>query len=259
LLRSCIFFPINLLVINYFQSRILDKFLFPGGSIKMLIKDWMASKVLTIDENTSVMRATRIMKENKVRRLPVLAHGKLVGMITDRDLKEASPAKTNSLDIHELHYLLSEMRVKDVMTPKLVSLDYEETLEKAAIVMLQNRISGLPIMDENDNLIGLLSETDVLRGFIHATGIADGTSYYIMDLPDKPGATTSVIDKCREYGAKLISILTSYEDAAAGMKRVALRIACPDEHLATLNKQLAEAGELIYHTRDNLQDLPVKE
>jgi len=225
----------------------------------MLIKDWMATSVLTIDENTSVMRAMRMMKENKVRRLPVLSHGKLVGMITDRDLKEASPAKTNSLDIHELNYLLAEMKVKDVMTPKLVSLDYQETLEKAAIIMLQNRISGLPVMDENDNLVGLLSETDVLRGFIHATGIADGTIHYIMDLPDKAGATTGIIDICRKYGAKLISILTSYEDAADGMKRVALRVACPEDKLVEVNKALAEAGELIYHIRDDLKNLPQKE
>ena len=225
----------------------------------MLIKDWMATSVLTIDENTSVMRATRMMKENKVRRLPVLSHGKLVGMITDRDLKEASPAKTNSLDIHELNYLLAEMKVKDVMTPKLVSLDYKETLEKAAIIMLQNKISGLPVMDENDKLVGLLSETDVLRGFIHATGIADGTIHYILDLPDKAGATTGIIDICRKYGAKLISILTSYEDAADGMKRVALRIACPEDKIVEVNKALAEAGELIYHIRDDLKNLPQKE
>jgi acetoin utilization protein AcuB len=225
----------------------------------MLIKDWMATKILTIDENTSVMRATRMMKENKVRRLPVLSHGKLVGMITDRDLKEASPAKTNSLDIHELHYLLAEMRVKDVMTPKLVSLDYKETLEKAAIIMLENKISGLPIMDEDENLIGLLSETDVMRGFIHATGIADGTIHYILDVPDKAGATTRVIDICREHGARVISILTSYEDAGEGMKRVALRIACPEDQVVSLNKELAEAGELIYHIRDDLKNLPHKE
>ena len=224
----------------------------------MLIKDWMAPKVLLIDENTSVMRATRMMKENEVRRLPVVAHGKLIGMVTDRDLKEASPAKTSDLDIHELHYLLSEMRVKEVMTPNPISLDSEETLEKAAMVMVQNKISGLPILDESGDLVGLLSETDVLRGFIHATGIADGTIHYIMDVADQPGATTRVIDICRKHGATLISILTCYKDAPPGMKRVALRVACPDEQLDVVNQKLAEAGKLIYHIQDNLQDLPRK-
>ena len=80
----------------------------------MLIRDWMAKDILTIDENTSVMRATRIMKEKNVRRLPVLSHGKLTGMITDRDLKDASPSKSTSLDIHEMYYLLSEMKVSEM-------------------------------------------------------------------------------------------------------------------------------------------------
>lgn len=225
----------------------------------MLIKDWMASKVLTIDENTSAMRAMRIMKEKKVRRLPVLAHDKLIGIITDRDLKEASPAKTNSLDIHELNYLLAEMRVKDVMTPKPVSLGQEETLEMAAVVMLQNKVSGLPIMDENGSLVGLLSETDVLRGFIHATGIADGAVHYIMDLSDQPGATTSIIDICRKQGAKLISILTSYKEAAEGMKRVSMRISCSDEQLHIVNEEIAKVCTIIHCIKDNLQGLPKKE
>ena len=81
------------------------------------------------------MRATRTMKENNIRRLPVLSHGKLIGVITDRDLKEASPSTTSDLDIHEMYYLLSEMKVKDVMTDKCICLKQDDTLEKAALVM----------------------------------------------------------------------------------------------------------------------------
>ena len=95
----------------------------------MLIKDWMAKDVLTVDENTSLMRATRIMKENGIRRLPVVSHGKLIGIVTDRDVKDASPSKTTSLDIHELYYLLSEMKVKDVMTPTPLTLAGDDSLE----------------------------------------------------------------------------------------------------------------------------------
>ena len=132
----------------------------------MLIKDWMATAILTVDANTSVMRATRTMKENNIRRLPVLSHGKLIGVITDRDLKEAAPSSTSDIDIHEMYYLLSEMKVKDVMTDKCICLNQDDTLEKAALVMLKERISGIMIQDDDENLVGLLSETDILRGFI---------------------------------------------------------------------------------------------
>ena len=175
----------------------------------MLIEDWMAKNVLTVDENTSLMRATRIMKENNIRRLPVVSHGKLIGIVTDRDVKDASPSKTATLDIHELYYLLSEMKVKDVMTASPLTLKGKDSLELAAVIMLEDKISGLPVVDDAGRLIGLLSETDLLRAFVRSTGIKDGSRRYVFDLPDAPGSVTKVMDSLRRYDARVISILTS--------------------------------------------------
>lgn len=225
----------------------------------MLIKDWMAKDVLTVDENTSLMRATRIMKENNIRRLPVVSHGKLIGIVTDRDVKDASPSKTTSLDIHELYYLLSEMKVKDVMTATPLTLSSEETLEKAALIMLEDKISGLPIVDGAGHLVGLLSETDVLRGFIHSTGIKDGAILFVFDLPDKPGSVTRVIEGLRTYNARVISILTSFEDAPEGRKRVAVRVLLEDAAKAEeMIGDLREKFSMVYQGRDELKNLPRK-
>ncbi|MBW6520406.1 MAG: CBS and ACT domain-containing protein [Desulfoarculaceae bacterium] len=190
----------------------------------MLIKDWMATTILTVDANTSVMRATRTMKENNIRRLPVLSHGKLAGIITDRDLKDASPSSKADMDIHEMYYLLSEMKVKDVMTGSPVCLKKDDTLEKAALVMLGEKISGLLIVDDNDNLVGLLSESDVLRGFIHATGIQDGAYQFVIDMSDAGGSVSLLVDILRQHHARILSILTSFNDAPPGFKRVSVRI-----------------------------------
>lgn len=225
----------------------------------MLIQDWMAEDVMTVDENTSLMRATRIMKEKNIRRLPVVSHGKLIGIITDRDVKDASPSKTTSLDIHELYYLLSEMKVKDVMTNEPLTLSGKETLEKAALIMLNSRISGLPVVDDKGLLIGLLSETDVLRGFIHMTGIKDNALQYVFDLPDEAGSVTKVVGVLKERECRIISILTSFEDAPQGMKRVAIRIsALNDEQLKALTKALENQFEIVYSGRDDLSNLPDK-
>lgn len=225
----------------------------------MLIKDWMTTDVLTVDENTSLMRATRIMKENNIRHLPVVSHGKLIGIITDRDVKDASPSKTTSLDIHELYYLLSEMKVKDVMTPTPLTLNGDDSLEKATVVMLENRISSLPVVDKAGHLTGLISETDVLRAFIHATGIKDGAVQYVFDLPDAPGSVTKVIELLRKSHAMVISILTSFEDAPKDMKRVTIRITTEnDEQIDDLTKRLSESYKIIYHGRDELKNLPRK-
>jgi acetoin utilization protein AcuB len=223
----------------------------------MLIKDWMAKDVLTVDENTSLMRATRIMKENNIRRLPVVSHGKIVGIVTDRDVKDASPSKTTSLDIHELYYLLSEMKVKDVMTPSPVTLQGNDSLEKAALIMLESKISGLPVVDKSDQLVGLVSETDVLRGFIHSTGIKDGAVQYVLDLVDQPGSVTSVIEILRQHNARVISVLTSFEDAPKGMKRVSIRIMVDDpKAIDKVTKVLNDNFEVVFHGQDELKNLP---
>ena len=225
----------------------------------MLLRDWMAKDVLTVDKNTSLMRATRIMKENTIRRLPVVSHGKLVGIVTDRDVKDASPSKTTSLDVHELYYLLSEMKVKDVMTPNPLTLRGRDSLEKAALIMLESKISGIPVADENGHLDGLLSETDVLRGFIHSTGIKNGAVQYVFDLEDKPGSVTSVIKVMREHKARIVSVLTSFEDTVEGAKRVAIRIMTDDDSMEEkLTAILRENFQLVYFAKDELNDLPRK-
>ena len=227
----------------------------------MLIKDWMATAVLTVDANTSVMRATRIMKENNIRRLPVLSQGKLVGIVTDRDLKDASPSTTSEIDLHEMYYLLAEMKVKDVMTDKCICLRADDTLEKAALVMLKEKISGVMILDnDGDSLVGLLSETDILRGFIHATGIQDGADQYVIDMPDARGSVTRVIDLLREFNARVLSVLTSFNDAAPGQKRVAIRILVDDDKLPLIEEAISqlENYHIISHNKDELQNLPSK-
>ncbi|MFP3982683.1 MAG: CBS and ACT domain-containing protein [Desulfurivibrionaceae bacterium] len=223
----------------------------------MLIQDWMAKDVMTVDENTSLMRATRTMKEKKIRRLPVVSHGKLLGIVTDRDVKDASPSKTTTLDVHELYYLLSEMKVKEVMTKDPIVLSGDDSLEKAAIIMLETRISGIPVTDDQGHLIGLLSETDVLRGFIHSTGIKDGAMQYVFDLPDQPGSVTEVVKVLRENQMRIISVLTSYEDAPEGMKRVAIRVITEgDGDYDALSTTLQENFTLVLKARDELKNLP---
>ena len=228
----------------------------------MLIKDWMATAILTVDANTSVMRATRTMKENNIRRLPVISHGKLVGVVTDRDLKEASPPTTQDLDLHEMYYLLSEMKVKDVMTPNPICMRDNDTLEKAALVMLKEKISGIMVVDEEDNLVGLLSETDILRGFIHATGIQHGSHQYVIDMPDAPGSVTRIVNIFREHEARILSILTSFDDAPRGQKRVAIRISTEDEDALRLQEEIrsleGDGYHIVYYGKDDLENLPGK-
>ena len=225
----------------------------------MLIKEWMSKDLIIVDENTSLMRATRVMKENNIRRLPVLGSGKLVGILSDRDVKDASPSKMTAMDIHEFYYFLSEMKVKDAMTPTPLTLHQDDLLERAAILILKNKISGVPVLDESGNLVGLLSSSDVVRGFIHSTGIEEGTVLIVFNMRDEPGGVTGLVKMLRQNKASVIGVRTSFEDAREGMKKVAIRVNLPDtDKLDEFIKILSDNYEIIYYMLDRLDNLPGK-
>ena len=113
----------------------------------MLIKDWMTRDPITISDETSMIRAMHIINEHRFRRLPVMSAGRLVGLVTDRDLKAASPSKATALDVHELYYLMAEMQVKEIMSRDPITVSQEATVEGAAQIMLAHTFSGLPVVD----------------------------------------------------------------------------------------------------------------
>src|SRR3990172_10854787 len=119
----------------------------------MLVKDWMTHDTVTITDETSMMKAIHLMKQNRFRRLPVLHENRLVGIVTDRDLKEASPSKATTLDVHELYYLLSELQVQEIMSRNPISVSQDDTVERAAQIMLEHTISGLPVVDKSGKVV----------------------------------------------------------------------------------------------------------
>ncbi len=179
----------------------------------MLIRDWMTSNVITVPANVSMMKASRLMKEHNVHRLPVLDDkGVLMGIISDRDIKEASPSKATTLDMHELYYLLSEIQVKDIMTKHPISVRWDDSVEQAALIMVEKHIGGLPVVDEDNKLVGIITDSDIFKVFINITGAASGGLQLAFQLGQEHGTLKSVLDALREHGARVVSVLTSNED-----------------------------------------------
>jgi acetoin utilization protein AcuB len=213
----------------------------------MLIKDWMTREPITITDETSMIKAIHIMKQHRFRRLPVLHQGRLVGMVTDRDLKEASPSKATTLDVHELYYLLAELQVKEIMTRNPLSVLQEDTVEHAAQLMLENTISGLPVLDANGELVGIITQSDVFRAFMHITGIRQGGVQFALRLEDRPGLIKEVVDLLRERGARFVSLLTSYATGKEGYRDVYIRVKnLPPEAVAAARAELASRYEVLY-------------
>ncbi len=127
-----------------------------------LVKDWMSRDVLTVDPKTPIAEAYRLMKERKVRRLPVVKEGHLVGIVTLGDVREASPSSATSLSIWELNYLWAQLTVDRVMKTPVIKLAPDATVLEAARLMLEHKISGLPVVD-GETLVGIITESDIFR------------------------------------------------------------------------------------------------
>jgi acetoin utilization protein AcuB len=213
----------------------------------MLIKDWMAKDPITISEDTSMIKAIHIMKDRRFRRLPVTAAGKLVGIVTDRDLKEAAPSKATTLDVHELYYLLAELQVKEIMSQNPISVSEDDTVEHAAQVMLDHTISGLPVVNAGGQIVGIITQSDVFRAFMHITGVLQGGLQFALRLPDRPGLIKEVVDLLRARGARFVSLLSSYATAREGFRDVYIRVRdlSPDA-VAAAKEELASRYELLY-------------
>jgi len=134
------------------------------GKMKQeLIKDWMTPEVITVQPETPLPEAHHLMTEHKIRRLPVMKKGDLVGIITRGDVREAEPSDATSLSIWEVNYLLSKLQIEQIMTRNPLTIGQEATIAEAAQVMLEHKISGLPVVDGRGQLVGIITESDIFR------------------------------------------------------------------------------------------------
>lgn len=133
----------------------------------MLVRDRMSSPAVTVAPNTPFQDALQQMRDHRFRRLPVIdPKGKLVGIISERDLLHAAPSSATSLSIWEVHYLLTKIQVRDIMTADVITTTPDTPIEDAASVMATHKIGGLPVVDGDGNVIGVITETDIFGTFV---------------------------------------------------------------------------------------------
>jgi acetoin utilization protein AcuB len=213
----------------------------------MLIRYWMNKPVITVEKNDSMQRATQLMKENHIKLLPVIDNGSLCGIISDRDLKRASASDATSLDVHELLYLLSKIKVADIMTRKVVTVHQNWTVEEAADVMLERKISGVPVIDDEDRLCGIITQTDMFKATLYITGLKKRGFHLALVLEDTPGSIMEIVNVVRQFGGRMASILSTYERAPQGYRNVYLRFYdISRDRIDDMLKLLKEKAKLRY-------------
>ncbi|WP_291330212.1 CBS and ACT domain-containing protein [Desulfovibrio sp. UCD-KL4C] len=223
----------------------------------MLVKHWMTKDIITLTPERSMMKAAKLLKDKEISRLPIVDDdGVLVGIISDRDIKEASPSKATTLDMHELYYLLSEIKIKDIMTRKVLTVSIEDTVEKAAVIMDENKIGGVPVVDAANKCVGVITTTDVFKVLINITGVLHGGIQMGIALSNKAGSLSRVVDFLKDNNARMMSVLTSYEPNQENTRQVFIRI--QDMEKSELNKLrdgITKNFELLYWVRDSVHGL----
>ena len=158
----------------------------------MAVKDFMTRKVVYISPDTTIAHAADIMRDQKLHRLPVIENDKLVGLVTEGTIAEASPSKATSLSIYEMNYLLNKTKVKDVMIHDVVTISQYASLEDATYLMLKNKIGILPVVD-NEQIYGIITDRDIFKAFLEVSGYGEQGVRMRFVTEDEVGVLSHII------------------------------------------------------------------
>jgi acetoin utilization protein AcuB len=207
----------------------------------------MSKPVVTVDVKASMQEAMDLLKEKRIRRLVATDKGRLAGIVTDRDLKRASASDATSLDIHELLYLLSKIKVESIMTRNPITVPMDYTIEETAETLLEHKISGAPVVDGRNVLVGMITQSDIFRALISLTGIGKRGAQFALMLEDRPGSIMEVTNVIRKTGGRMVSILSTYDRVPDGYRKVYIRMVGINRFkLEEVTKELQSMATLLY-------------
>jgi acetoin utilization protein AcuB len=172
----------------------------------MFVKERMTTKVIVAAPNLPVPEALNTMHKAGIRRMPVVdKQGRLVGIVSDRDLLRASPSPATTLSVYEIPYLLGQIAVKMVMTAKVITVTGDTPLEDAARIMTDHKIGGLPVVDDGV-LVGIITETDLFRLFVELVAARDPGVRVTLLVPDVPGELAKVTRAVADSGGNIVAM-----------------------------------------------------
>jgi acetoin utilization protein AcuB len=221
----------------------------------MLVKNWMSQPAITIDADALIEDAIKILQKHEIHMLPVMQNGQLVGVVTERDLKGASPCDVTSENLQENGNLLSGIKVKKIMTHDPVTVPYAYTLEETVEKFLVNKISSLPVVNQQQKVIGVITKSDLYQLILILTGYGKKGLELGIELVDRPGYLKEITDIMRDYGGRISSILSTQERADKGNRRLYIRVFDIDQpslqHFKEVIKERAILLYVVDHSKKN--------
>ncbi len=170
----------------------------------MLVGERMSHPIISIAPDMPVHDALNLFKRERIRRAPVVKDGKLVGIVSDKDLLNASPSPATSLSIWEMNYLMSKITVSEVMTKKVLTVKEDTPIEEAARIMADNKIGGLPVM-RDDHVVGIITETDLFKIFLELMGAREKGVRVTALIEEKPGQLAKMTQAIAKAGGNFVA------------------------------------------------------
>jgi acetoin utilization protein AcuB len=170
----------------------------------MLVGKRMTKSVITIPPDMTVVDALNLMKREHIRRMPVVQDGKLVGIVSDKDLLNASPSHVTTLSVWEMNFLMSKITVKEVMTRQVLTVSEDTTIEEAAKIMADRKIGGLPVT-RNGDIVGIITETDLFKLFLELTGAREKGVRVSATISDQKGTLARLTLAIAQAGGNFIA------------------------------------------------------
>ena len=185
----------------------------------------MRTDLVTVPPDTSLVKAKDIITAKRIAHLLVVdKKDKLIGIVSDRDLKQSWASPATTLSAHELNYLLKQLSVDMIMVKKIVTIPPDTTIERAAHIMQENRISALPVL-QNENLVGIITTTDVMEVLLEAIGIDGNSKRFTVLVEDRIGIVAEVARILKEQQVNIRSLVTWPQKGRPGVYHLVMRVA----------------------------------
>jgi acetoin utilization protein AcuB len=170
----------------------------------MLVKRRMSQPVITVPPEMSVPDCLKLMQRERIRRMPVMENGRLIGIVSDKDLLNASPSDATSLSMWEVSYLVNRIKVKDVMTKQVLTIAEDMPIEEAARIMVDNKVGGLPVV-RNGDVVGLITETDLFKVLLELMGAREQGVRVTAIVPEKQGELAAITRAISNAGGSFLA------------------------------------------------------
>jgi len=216
----------------------------------LLVRDWMTRNLLTLSPKASVAEALTLCRERRIRHIPILEEGQLVGIVSDRDLRDASPV----LGDPERTRALQEIRVGDVMTREVITADPQDSIENAAQEMYEQKIQSLPVVAERpmadarsavaeEEMVGIVTSSDMMRALVTLAGLPEPGSRVEVRAPNRVGILAEVAGKIQDLGVDIVSVLSD-PDRRSGDRTMVFQLATVDP--SSVMQSLKVAGYEVF-------------